>query len=155
MSDRDGDCDIYVSRFKNGQYVEPEKLSTAINSEFDDWDACISPDESYIIFGSYDRPDGYGRGDLYISFHNDDGSWTEAVNMGGKVNSSEMDIAPWISFDGKYIFLSSNKRTHASFSEWPITYDEKIRILNSPGKGNTDIYWVDAKIIEELRPMRK
>jgi len=38
-SDRNGDCDIYVSRFINGQYGKPEKLSAAINSKFDDWDA--------------------------------------------------------------------------------------------------------------------
>jgi len=74
------------------------------------------------------------------------------VNMGDKVNSTEMDISPWISFDGKTIFFSSNKRIHASYSERGISYDEKIKILNNPGNGNTDIYWMDANIIEELRP---
>ena len=66
-----------------------------------------------------------------------------------------MDIAPWISFDGKYIFFSSSKRTHTSYSERAITYDEKINILNSPGNGSTDIYWVDAKIIEDLNPNKQ
>jgi hypothetical protein len=35
--------------------------------------------------------------------------------------------------------------------EAPITYEEKIIILNSPGNGNSDIYWVDAQIIEDFQ----
>ncbi len=37
-------------------------------------------------------------------------------------------------------------------SDKPLTIDKKIEILNSPGNGNGDIYWVSAQIIEGLRP---
>ncbi len=41
---------------------------------------------------------------------------------------------------------------HESYSEIPLTYKGKLKILNSPGNGSADIYWVDAKIIEKLKP---
>ena len=44
-----GECDIYVSRYVDGYYLSPENLGNAINSDRNDWDAFIAPDESYII----------------------------------------------------------------------------------------------------------
>ena len=38
------------------------------------------------------------------------------------------------------------------YSEKAVTYEEIIEKLNNPQNGNGDIYWVDAKIIEDLRP---
>ena len=63
-SDREGESNIYISRNANGSFMEPVKLGEAVNSEYEDWDACPAPDDSYIIFGSYNRPDGCGKGDL-------------------------------------------------------------------------------------------
>ena len=71
--------------------------------------------------------------------------------MGPEINSNEMDIAPFITYDGKYLFFSSSRKIYKSFFEKPVTYDEKIKIMSSPGNGDNDIYWVDAKIIEKLR----
>ncbi len=50
------------------------------------------------------------------------------------------------------IISTGYRGLHKSFSEMPLTYEDKIRILNSPGNGVGDIYWVDAKIIEQFKP---
>ncbi len=150
-SDRDGGWDIYVSRYEDGEYAGPRKLSDAINSEFGDWDAFLAPDESYILFGSNGRPDGFGESDLYISFRKEDGFWTKSRNMGSRINTFYREVDPVVSPDGKYIFFRSNRRIHKSYSETPLTYDGIIKILDGPGNGEADIYWVDAKIIEELK----
>jgi Tol biopolymer transport system component len=68
-----------------------------------------------------------GKGDLYISFRFADGSWSRAFNA-AVLNTSEADWCATVSPDGKYLFFTRN------------------------GTGNGDIYWVDAKIIDELRP---
>ena len=90
--------------------------------------------------------------DLYISFKKNDGSWTKAKNMGEPINSSASEICPGVSPDGKYFFFTSYRTIHKNYSEIPLTYEEKIRILNSPGNGLGDIYWVDARIIEKIKP---
>ena len=95
---------------------------------------------------------GYGGADLFISFRKETGTWTKAKNMGEKINSSAHEYCPTISPDGKYFFFTSNRTIHKNYSETPLTYEEKLRILNSPGNGQGDIYWVDAKIIEQLKP---
>jgi len=149
------DTDIYFSHpIGDGRYGEPIRLGNEINSSYNDWDAYIAPDESYMVFGSAERPDGFGGSDLYVSFRTDDGGWTEAINLGDEVNSGEYEICPYVTADGSYLFYTSQRNLVDAFSEEPLTYEEKIRILRSPGSGfsNGDIYWVDAAVIENLRP---
>lgn len=122
--------DIYRSIMIDGQYQNPEDLGDSINSVFQDWDPYVTPDESLIIFKS-DRPGGYGGMDLYVSFKAKNGTWTAAKNLGAKINTSWHDDAGDISPDGKYLFFA--RRT-----------DED----------EMDIYWVDAKVIYDLNPLR-
>ncbi|MFC2156056.1 hypothetical protein ACFLRB_06175 [Acidobacteriota bacterium] len=61
-------CDIYLSRFIKNYYTKPEKLGISINTEYNERDPFIAPDESYILFCCRDRKDGSGANDLYISF---------------------------------------------------------------------------------------
>lgn len=116
------DYGIYVSRYKNGKYRTPRRLGEEINSNYFDVDPFIAPDESYLIFSS-SRPGGEGKGDLYISFKTQKGTWTKAKNMGSKINTEEHEFCPFVSQDGKYLFFTRN------------------------GK----IYWVSTKIIENLK----
>ncbi len=153
-SDRDEGWDIYISKHNERGYDKPEKLSDAINSEFGDWDAFLAPDESYIIFGSNGRSDGFGESDLYISFKREDDTWTKSRNMGAQINTQYREVDPVVSPDRKFIFFRSNRKIYKSYSETALTYNEVIKILDSPGNGEGDIYWVDAKIIEKLRLKR-
>lgn len=123
-----GGCEIYMSQFSEGRYLAPVNLGPAVNSEKNDWDAFIAPDESYIIFSSQNREDTLGKQDLYISYKKE-GIWTKALNMGRKVNSYSDEICPSLSLDGKYLFFTSRRR------------------------GEADIYWISSKIIQELKPV--
>jgi hypothetical protein len=148
-----GGGDIYRSRYINGVYTTPENLGDAINSKGFEGDLYIAFDEKYIIVTCYGRPDSLGSGDLYISFLTSDGSWSTMINMGESINSPTNEHCPMLSPDGKYLFFSSRRSIHPEYRETPITLDEKVRMMNAPGDGrNEDIYWVDAKIIEKLRP---
>ncbi len=119
--------DIYRSKLENGQYVEPELLEYSISTESNEHDPFIALDESYLIFTS-ERPGGFGRGDLYISFQNPDGTWTAPKNMGETINTDGFEFTAMLSPDGRYLFFTRN--------------------INRNG----DIYWVDARIINELKP---
>jgi len=148
-----GNGDIYLSRFENGIFMEPENLGATINTENGEGDLFIAPDESYIIVTCYGRSDAIGSGDLYISFRQENGSWSPMKNMGPNVNSVANEHCPIVSPDGKYLFFSSGRSRHSDYSQQAITYNEKVRIMNTCGNGwNEDIYWMDAKIIEELKP---
>jgi hypothetical protein len=142
---------IWISEYVKGEYSEMVKMGDNINSvDFSEQDPFVAPDESYLMFCR--REGGLGSWDIYISFRKEDGSWTKAKNMGEPINTNVSDVYPFVTSDGKYFFFSSRRTVHKDYSETPLTYEEKIRILNSPGNGNQDIYWVDAKIIETFKP---
>ena len=121
-----------VSKEIDGKRQAPVELPEHINSG--DWTAhpFIAPNESYLIWDS-EREDGFGDSDLYISFRQADGSWGAAINMGANVNSDKDDFYGSVTPDGNFLMFN---RT----------------ISESDGDANVDIYWVDAQIIEELRP---
>ncbi|AXG71684.1 WD40-like beta propeller repeat protein [Kordia sp. SMS9] len=114
--------DIYYSEFKDGKFQEAVVLSEAINTKYYEADVFIDPKETYIIFCA-NRPEGLGRGDLYISFKNTDGTWTKSINMGNTINTKGHELCPYVSSDGKYFFYTSNQ----------------------------DIYWVSTKFFDTLR----
>lgn len=104
-----------------------------------------------MIFSCSGREEGSG---LFITF-NKDGLWTQPERMGNEINMVGYEFCPIISPDGKYFFFTSffTKETLASSEE--LTYKKIVenynKSNNNPQMGDTDIYWVDAKIIEEYR----
>ncbi len=114
--------DIYKSIYEDASFGSPTKLASQINSPRYEADVFVAPDESYLIFCSI-RKNGFGEGDLYISFKNHDNEWSEAISMGPKINSVNHELCPYVTRDGKYLFYTSNK----------------------------DIYWVGGEILDSLR----
>jgi len=82
-----GRTDIYRSRLEGGKYTAAENLGAAINTEFNEFEPLIAPDDGFLVFMAGGRPEGLGGFDLYISY-NRNGAWTKPVNLGDKINSS-------------------------------------------------------------------
>ncbi len=146
-----GSHDIYRSLLKNGEYGEPENLGDSINTSNFESSPFVSPDESYIIFNRFTQKKGEVISGLHISFKKSDGSWSKAINMGNVINDLEPAMFAFVSYDGRYLFFTSTKVPYLPYTGKALTYDEIIKMFNSPQNGSGDIYWVDAKIIEELR----
>ncbi len=146
----DGNTDIYMSKFKNGIYMRPEKLNNSVNTVSNECHPCITPDESYIVFDAYGR--GIQKEDgLFVSFRDKSGNWTGAKNLGENINSGNGERRAFVSHDGKYLFYTSKKKK-INMPEVSITLEELLELVNNPGNGQGDIYWVDAKVIEDLKP---
>lgn len=90
--------EIYLSKKESGKWTTPEWVN--INS--DDWEgsATISPNGQVIIFSS-DRAGGIGGRDLYISYWEKAGYWSEPKNLGPTINTIYDDDAPFVHPDGK------------------------------------------------------
>ena len=151
-SERGGDWGIYVSRFVDGLYAQPEKLPPPVDSDVFDGHPFIAPDESYLLFDS-NREGGYGDLDIYVSFRKN-GEWTDPVNLGAAINTPSHEVAPCVSPDGKYLFFTTFKWNPESHAGRRFDYDGLKRMLASPGNGRGDVYWVDAKIVHALRSQR-
>ena len=142
-----GGADIWRSQLKNGKYQEPENLGEAINTAFDEFDAYVAPDESFMIFNSGVRPDSIGGYDLYIS-RNINGKWTKAENLGEPFNSEGNEFSPKFSPGAKHFVWTSNRSAINKPSAKRKNYADLMREYHGPQNGLGDIYYIDAK---ELR----
>ncbi|UCH10680.1 MAG: PD40 domain-containing protein [Fidelibacterota bacterium] len=145
---------IYRSRLVQGSYTEPEKLRPEVNSTSYQYNAFIVPDESYLIFSTARRDDGLGRDDYYVCFRSPEDVWTEPINLGDRMNSpGGFEYSAYVSPDGKYVFFTAARAvsTEEIFDD-QVTYQRLWEIHSRPENGNTNIYWIDASFIEELRP---
>lgn len=146
------DMNIYRSRYVGGKYMPPEKLGDKVNTPRGEYNSYAAPDESYLIFTSHGWDEGVGRGDLFICFRQNEGTWTKAINLGSGVNSSAVDMCPTVSPDGKYLFFSSMRKPDVFDSEPILSYDGLLQSSKNPQNGKMDIYWVDAGFVETLKP---
>ncbi len=80
---------IVSRQFGDDKYSDPVVLEKGVNLSVGSAHPCISPDGSYIIFDSLIPSDKEGeeQTDLFISFRKKDGSWSEAINLGNKINT--------------------------------------------------------------------
>jgi hypothetical protein len=125
-----GEGDLHRATFRLGSYGPPENLGRTINTVYSEGDMYVASDERYLIVSCWDRPDNNGESDLYISFRTEAGTWSSLLNMGSTINSEANENCPTISPDGKYfLFFRYYTETSAAVT-----------------------YWIDAKIIESLRP---
>jgi hypothetical protein len=146
-----GYSDIYRTKLVDGKYEEAELLPKPVNSPDFEGDTFIAPDESYIIVSTFRKEDNIGQSDLYISFCSEDGSWLPLKNMGERINSEWGENCQILSPCGKYLFYTSRRVGRLSDAT-PLTYETIKKAWTEPQNGNGDIYWVDARIIEEFRP---
>jgi hypothetical protein len=71
---------------------------------------CISASGKVMIM-AVERDDTYGNKDLYVSFLQSDGSWSEPENMGAVLNTDDAEISPFLAADGKTLYFSSQGHT--------------------------------------------
>ena len=146
-----GAIDVYRSKLTDGNYGAPENLGDAINTPGPELQAFISPDENILIFAAAGRADGQGSVDLYLS-KRVDGAWSKPVNLGAKINSRGIEIAPRISADGHFFFWTSTRGY--GFEDQQATrlnIKELSNKLRSAGNSLGDIYQIDLRALPGMQ----
>ncbi|TDH21302.1 flagellar motor protein MotB [Segetibacter sp. 3557_3] len=113
-----GDFDLYTSYYTPTGWSDAVNMGRAINSDFWDSSPSLSPDKKALYFSS-NRPGGYGGKDLYVSYRQPNGRWSQAANMGPNINTPGDELAPFIHADNATLYFTSD---------------------GLPGYGNSDIY---------------
>lgn len=147
------DGDIYVSHRKDDDtWSIPEPLSDKINSSFKENSISISPDKQLLFYAS-DRPGGHGGIDIYVSRKDKKGEWSKSENLGPAINTEYDEEGPFIDYDGKTLYFSSQGRKgmggHDIFkSEYDSVAGEWSEPVNLGYPINTpdnDVYFVSTK----------
>lgn len=107
---RDRQEDFYLSRWANdgGYWGLARNAGAPLNTAGNEGAQSISSDGRSMYFAACDRNDGYGRCDIYYSFH-DGTRWSPGSNVGSPVNTVYWESQPSISPNGRMLLFVSNR----------------------------------------------
>ncbi|MFA5659213.1 MAG: hypothetical protein WC900_08005, partial [Oscillospiraceae bacterium] len=149
VSDREGGyggTDIYKSvKGSNNEWGPAINLGPALNTSGDESTPFIHTDSQTLYFSSGEYSDkekntfpghmGLGKKDIFYYRFNSDPPWTKPMNLGYPINSDDDDIGFFVSTDGRYGYLTSNKLQGAggwdiySFELYPDARPEKVLFI--------------------------
>ncbi|MCL5991069.1 MAG: glycoside hydrolase [Bacteroidetes bacterium] len=137
-----GNRDIFISLDSGKGWSNPHPLGYKISTENYESHPSLSTDGTILLFSS-DRPGGNGDVDLYLSSRQNDGSWSEPVNLGKEINTPKADIAPLIAPDDFLYFASKGyggDSTYDIIKAEPVKKGswQKPRKMKSPINTNFD-----------------
>lgn len=102
-----GSCDLYRATRAAGQWTRPVNLGERINSDLWDSQPSLAPDGKTLYFAS-NREGGNGKSDIWKTEMMPDGSWGMPENLGPSINTAGTEMAPFIHFDNKSLYFSSD-----------------------------------------------
>lgn len=100
--------DFFSSQKGNDGWTASTPLPGNINTPQNEGAQMISQDGQWLVYTGCHRRDGFGGCDIYLSYRTP-GGWSEAINMGGFINSESWDSQPCLSPDKKEIYFASNR----------------------------------------------
>lgn len=103
-----GGMDIWTSELVDGEWSEPKNLGSPVNTPGDEKTPFIHFDDHSLYFAS-DGHVGMGGLDLFMSKLQDDGTWSEPVNVGYPINTEGDESNMIVSADGRTAIYSSDQ----------------------------------------------
>ncbi len=140
--------DVYESDKVGEHWTQPYLLPKPINTNtFMEAHVSLSGTGNEIYFTS-DRPGGFGGRDIYVCKKEEDGSWSEPINLGPDVNTEYNEVGPYMHVDGKTLFFSS--KGHKSMGGYDIfktafngeSWDKPKNIGYPLNTSGDDVYFV-------------
>ena len=105
-----GGRDIYrIVRLPNGDWSKAQNMGPTINTPYDEDSPYIDINNKTLYFGS-NGPKSMGGFDIFVSFKDAEGVWSDPVNMGTPVNSTGDDLFYTTTIDGLRGYLTSFRK---------------------------------------------
>ena len=146
---------IFRSRMNDGVYAAVEQLPAEVNSTSFQTHCVIAADERYLLLVAAGRDDSIGaKWNYYVTFRDKNDRWSSLINLGEMVNSRRIGAYLSLSPDGRHLFFQARPQIKpVKFSDQKLTYQDIVRIMmENPANDRTDIFRIDAGLIEDLRP---
>lgn len=98
---------VSVSTFLGDGWSEPQALKIK-NAYITSTDASyfLSADKKILLM-AIERFDVVGGKDIYVSFAQGDGEWSEPLNLGPKINTAHDEDSPFLAADNRTLYFSS------------------------------------------------
>lgn len=101
-------------RTQNG-WSEPEFLNVKFLNEADHMEGNMSADGKAILFTSKMKQDlvyktGGDDRDIYVTVQDNEGKWSDVINLGKQINTEGDEISPFLAADGRTLYFGTNAR---------------------------------------------
>jgi Tol biopolymer transport system component len=100
--------DLLLTLNIEGEWLEAIGLGRPLATPADESFPSITADGNELFFAARWRQ-GRGSYDIYQSYRDDRGNWSEPISLGPRINSSGWEYSPGISPDGKRLFFASKR----------------------------------------------
>jgi outer membrane protein OmpA-like peptidoglycan-associated protein len=100
--------DFFAAEKGPNGWEKAVRLPGQINTPQNEGAQNISQDGEWLVFTGCNRPDGHGSCDIYISYKTPEG-WSEAFNLGNKVNTEDWESQPSLSPDKRQLYFASRR----------------------------------------------
>nr|MCU0369475.1 OmpA family protein [Cyclobacteriaceae bacterium] len=98
------DVDLYLARYRNGQWSEPQPININIPDAWESTPA-LAADGRTLYFSS-NRKGGFGGLDIYSAQMDSRGRFGKVKNLGPEINTPGDELFPYSSDNGKFYFSS-------------------------------------------------
>lgn len=99
---------ISMSRSKgDGKWEKPTNLDVINDYNYSEKVDYYMSSDAKVILMAIERDDTYGDRDIYVSFSEAAGTWSEPRNLGNVINSADVESGPFIHHDGETLYFSS------------------------------------------------
>lgn len=100
----------FCYRKKNG-WSAPEKVNipNCYATGFSSLDYGVAPNGK-AIFMAFERENSYGKTDIFVSLLQNNGTWTEPINIGRTVNTAGRESTPFMAPDNVTLYFCSDGR---------------------------------------------
>jgi OOP family OmpA-OmpF porin len=98
---------VSVSRKTSQGWTKPEELDI-LNAfiENNDGHYFLAQNKQTLIM-AVERFDSYGDKDIYVTFKQADGRWSEPLNLGNDINTAHTENSPFLAADDETLYFSS------------------------------------------------
>ncbi len=99
---------IFIAKWENEHWSQPDAFP--YNSKTYDVSFPFFSDDNQRLYFSARNPEGFGKYDLYYS-DNKNGVWSQPVNLGPVINTSESEVFPFLYMEKRLYFSSGGHRS--------------------------------------------
>lgn len=142
------DVDLYLVRWRNGEWSEPQKINAPVNVQYRGenatelernfgWDStpAFSPDGRTLYFAS-NRQDKNAQGgtDLYSAQMDSRGRFTRIRNLGPEINTPGNEMFPYVSEDGRLYFSSDGHPGYGGLDLFVVNRRDGKNVIENLGQ---------------------
>ena len=103
-----GSCDLYISKKSGTKFQTPRDLGIPINTKGYETQPSFSSDGRTLYFiRKVKNAAGRDNQDIYVSFINDNSSWSEPMQLPANINTDKDEFSVFIHPDNQTLYFSS------------------------------------------------